>query len=146
MISSDNNLLFSYVLYLIGRTEYDVDEFTLQQAIAQWFFMSAVTGRFTSSPETTMEFDLARLRGATDSTHFVNILRQVCEVTLTHDFWNVTLPNDLATSSPRSPSLFAYHAALVLLDAPGLYSASRVSEPKRRRYRALLRPYRAGDD
>ena len=63
MISSENNLLFSYVLYLIGRTEYDVEDFALRKAIAQWFFMSAVTGRFTGSPESAMEFDLARLRG-----------------------------------------------------------------------------------
>ena len=63
MISSNNNLLFSYMLYLIGRTEYGVEAFTLRRVIAQWFFMSAVTGRFTGSPESAMEFDLARLRG-----------------------------------------------------------------------------------
>lgn len=128
MISSNNNLLFSYVLYLIGRTEYGVEEFTLRKTIAQWFFMSAVTGRFTSSPETAMEFDLARLRGATDAEQFVSRLQHVCEVTLTRDFWDVTLPNDLATSSPRSPSLFAYHAALVLIDAPVLFSAAKVAD------------------
>ena len=50
MISSNNNLLFSYVLYLIGRTEFGVEEPRLRKAIGQWFFMSAVTGRFTGSP------------------------------------------------------------------------------------------------
>ena len=128
MISSNNNLLFAYVLYLIGRTEYRVEEFTLRKSIAQWFFMSAVTGRFTGSPETAMEFDLAHLRDVSDASHFVSRLQQVCDVSLTNDFWNVTLPNDLATSSPRSPSLFAYHAALVLLDAPVLYSSVRVAD------------------
>lgn len=53
---------------------------------------------------------------------------QVCDVTLTKDFWEVTLPNDLATSSPRSPSLFAYNAALVLLDARVLFSDARMSD------------------
>lgn len=38
----------------------------------------------------------------------------------------MSLPNDLATSSPRSPSLFAYYAALVLLDARALFSKLRV--------------------
>ena len=128
MISSKNNLLFSYVLYLIGRTEYGVEEFTLRKTIAQWFFMSAVTGRFTGSPETAMEFDLARLRGTTTADQFVRRLQQVCDITLTNDFWSVTLPNDLATSSPRSPSPFAYNAALVLLDAPALFSKAKVAE------------------
>ena len=128
LISSNNNLLFSYMLYLIGRTEYGVDAFTLRKVIAQWFFMSAVTGRFTGSPESAMEFDLARLRGLSKSEEFVATLRRVCDVTLTNDFWGVTLPNDLATSSPRSPSLFAFNAALVLLDARVLFSTAKVAE------------------
>jgi len=128
MISSQNNLLFSYMLYLIGRTEYKVDEFTLRRVIARWFFMSAVTGRFTSSPESAMEFDLARLRNISTADEFVKTLNHICEITLTSDFWNLSLPTYLATSSPRSPSLFAYHAALVLLDARALFSKSKVSD------------------
>jgi len=128
MISSQNNLLFSYMLYLIGRTEVGVKEFVLRKVIAQWFFMSAVTGRFTGSPESAMEFDLAGLRDVTDPQMFVNKLQQVCDITLTNDYWGVTLPNDLATSSPRSPSLFAYNASLVLLDAPVLFSNAKVAE------------------
>lgn len=128
MISSQNNLLFSYVLYLIGRTEYQVPEFELRQAIARWFFMSAVTGRFTGSPESAMEFDLARLRDAETPETFLKVLKQICDITLTNDYWAVSLPNDLATSSPRSPSLFAYYAALVLLDAPALFSKLKVAD------------------
>ncbi len=127
MISSDNNLLFSYILYLIGRTEYEVEEDVLRKAIAQWFFMSSITGRFTGSPESRMEFDLAQLRNTNRADEFVDRLRQVCEVTLTNDFWNVTLPNHLATSSPRSPSLFAYNASQVLLDATALFSNVKLS-------------------
>lgn len=128
MISSQNNLLFSYMLYLIGRTEYGIDEFRLRRVIARWFFMSSVTGRYTSSPETAMEFDLARFRDIVDGDQFVGILEHACEITLTNDFWSVTLPNDLATSSPRSPSLFAYYAALVLLDARAFLSKARVTD------------------
>ncbi len=127
MISSQNNLLFSYMMYLIGRTEYKTPEFELRRTIARWFFMSAVTGRFTGSPESDMEFDLARLREVKTGSDFLKTLNKVCDITLTHDFWAVTLPNDLATSSPRSPSLFAYHAALVLLDARALFSKIKVA-------------------
>jgi len=128
MISSQNNLLFSYILYLIGRTEYKVPEFDLRRLISRWFFMASVTGRFTGSPESAMEFDLARLRDVGTAEGFIQTLSHVCDITLTNDFWSVSLPNDLATSSPRSPSLFAYHAALVLLDARALFSKMRVSE------------------
>jgi hypothetical protein len=128
MISSKTNLLFSYTLYLIGRTEYKVPEFDLRRIIARWFFMSAVTGRFTGSPESVMEFDLARLRDVSTVDGFIKTLTQICDIKLTSDFWSVSLPNDLATSSPNSPSLFAYHAALVLLDARALFSKIKVAD------------------
>lgn len=128
MISSQNNLLFSYILYLLGRAEYGVEEFRLRRVIARWFFMSSLTGRFTGSPESAMEFDLARFREVKDADGFVNILERACDLVLTEDYWKIILPNDLATSSPRSPSLFAYYAALVLLDARALFSELKVSE------------------
>ena len=128
MISSQNNLIFAYILYLIGRTEYKVDEFTLRNTIARWFFMSSLTGRFTGSPESAMEFDLAQLREISDADGFVGTLNQVCDTTLTNDYWAVTLPNDLATSSSRSPSLFAFQAAQVILDARVLFSKARVTD------------------
>ena len=128
LISSQNNLLFSYILYLIGRTEVGVDSFILRKTISQWFFMSAVTGRYTGSPESAMESDLARLRDVENADQVVGRLKQICDITLSGDFWDVSLPNDLATSSPRSPSLFAYNAALVLLDAPVLFSKAKVGD------------------
>ena len=132
LISSNNNLIFAYVLYLIGRTEYKVDELTLRRVIARWFFMSSLTGRYTGSPESALESDLARLRDVSSAAGFVSILDRVCDANLTSDFWSITLPNELATSSPMSPSLFAYYAALVLLDARALFSDQKV--------RAMLDP------
>ena len=128
MISSQNNLLFSYILYLMGRTEFGIDEFRLRQVIARWFFMSSLTGRFTGSPESAMEFDLARFREVKDSDAFLGVLERACELAMTSDFWSIALPNDLATSSSRSPSLFAYNAGLVLLDAKALFSKLKISE------------------
>ena len=128
VISSQNNLLFSYILYLIGRTEYNVNEYKLRKVISRWFFMSALTGRYTGSPESAMEFDLARFREVNDGDTFIAILERICEMTMSEDYWTMTLPNDLATSSPRSPSLFAYNAALVLLDAKALFSPLTMSD------------------
>ncbi len=128
LISSHNNLLFAYIIYLMGRTEYGTEEFELRSHIARWFFMSTITGRYTASPESQMEFDLARFRGLKDCGQFTAILGNVCDSVLTSDFWTITLPNELATSSARSPSMFAYFAALNLLDAKVLYSQQKVSD------------------
>lgn len=128
MISSQMGLLYSYVLYLVGRRDFHVAPHPLRGVIARWFFMSAVTGRYTGSSETVMDQDLARLRGATSADDFISILDRVIADTLTEDYWSITLPNELGTSSAFSPTLFAYYAALNLLDAKVLFSELKVSE------------------
>ena len=128
MINSSNALLYSYVFYLIGKTEFDIADSELRPVIAQWFFMSAITGRYAGSFESTAESDLAMLRGAVNGDEFASRLRRACEVALPRDFWEITLPNELAVSSARSPSLFAYEAALILLNAPALFSKFKVAE------------------
>ena len=128
MISSQNNLLFAYILYLIGKKDFNVDSFVLKKTIARWFFMSSLTGRYTDSPESKLESDFASLREVNDATEFVSNLDKISQNSLTEDYWNITLPNDLATSSSRSPPLFAYFASLNLLGAKVLFSKNKVSD------------------
>jgi len=128
LISSDNNLLFAYILYLLGRTEFKLDEYRLRCVIAQWFFMSAITGRYTGSPESAMEFDLRRFDSIETAKEFEQILLQVCQSRLTQDYWDITLPNELATAAAVSPSMFAYFASLNVLDARVLFSQQKVAE------------------
>ena len=96
-ISSNNNILYSYVFFLIGRIDYKVDLYELKKLIAKWFFMCSITGRYTGSPETAMEMDLAKFRSVETAEDFVVELNTIIDSQLTSDFWEVTLPMDLAT-------------------------------------------------
>lgn len=127
-ISSKNNLLYAYIFFLIGREDFKMDLYELKKLIGKWFFMSSITGRYTGSPETVMEMDLARLRGLTTADEFQKVLDDIITSQLTNDFWDITLPMDLSTSSSTSPSLYAYYAALYVLGANGLFSKLKVSD------------------
>lgn len=128
MISSQNTLLYAYAFFLIGKEEFKVDSRLLRQLIARWFVTTTITGRYSGSPETIMEGDLTRLRGLTTSDEFMETLEKIIQDSLTPDFWEITLPNALETSSPIHPGLFAYYAALNILSAPVLFSTIKVSE------------------
>ena len=128
MISSNYNLLFSYIIFLFGKTEYEVDELVLRRIIGQWFFMASLTGRYTSSSESTLESDLRSLRSVNSAEEFVRHLQNVCDRMLAADFWDLTLPNNLTTISSNSPARFAYEASLVILNAPSLFSGARVAD------------------
>ncbi len=127
-ISSVNALVFAYQLYLLGRTEYGVEGFKLKNAIARWLFMSLLTGRFTSSPESRMEQDLAELRELKTADQFLSRLATVEAGILTDDYWTKTLPLDLATSAGRSPALFGFYAAQTLVGVRALFSKSPVAD------------------
>ena len=129
-ITSENAVLFSYALWLIGRHDFALDRKQLRSAIARWFFMAHTTGRYTSSPESQLESDLNRIAelDAGDGQAFVAELDRIVAANFTQDYWDITLANRLDTSSPRSPALFAYLAALNLLDAEALFSDVRVRD------------------
>ena len=124
MITSDNAVLFSYALWLIGRIDFGLDQKSLRSAISRWFFMAHTTGRYTSSPESQLESDLGRIADlpAGDGRAFIAELDRLVAANFTKDYWEISLPNRLDTSSARSPALFAYLAALNLLGAEVLFS------------------------
>lgn len=129
-ITSENALLFSYALWLIGRHHFDLSLKPLRSAIGRWFFMAHTTGRYTSSPESQFESDLNRVAELTqgDGDGFVAELDRIVSANFTPDYWDISLPNKLDTSSSRSPALYAYLAALNLLDAEALFSEVRVRD------------------
>ncbi|WP_286973826.1 GmrSD restriction endonuclease domain-containing protein [Acetomicrobium sp. UBA5826] len=128
LISSEMTIVYTYAMWLIGKMDYCVDPYYLREIMARWFFMVALTGRYTSSPEGRMEQDLALLRGIDTAEGFVKILDQQINAIFTRDYWEVTLPNELETAAARSTGQFAFYAALCLLDANVLYSKMKVSE------------------
>lgn len=128
MISSDNAVLYTYALWLIGRVDFGVSLDQLRELMARWFFMAHTTGRYSGAFESQVESDLDALAGfeSGDVEGFVTTLNRIVDDTLTADFWSITLPNQLSTSAAKSPALLAYIAALNILDADALLSTGKV--------------------
>ena len=128
LISSEAALLNAYAFYLIGRLQCGVDVKTLGRIMSRWFFASSLSGRYSSGSEGQMEEDLGRIRDANDATTFVAALEEMMAGVLTNDFWEITLPLDLETSSANSPVARAYLAAQIKLAAPVLFSDRRIAD------------------
>jgi hypothetical protein len=128
MISSGNAILFTYAMWLFGRTRYGVPLDRLRELMARWFFMAHLTSRYSGTFESQGERDFARLRDLVygDGDGFCKIIDQIIDDTLTSDFWTITLPNMLSTSAAKSPALLGYLAALNIHDADVLLSTTKV--------------------
>lgn len=128
LIVSQTAVMYTYVFYLIGKYDFGVESATLRRVLSRWFFMATLTYRYSSSAETKMEQDLADLRSLQSAEEFVDHLENVIGSVLTNDYWKVTLPQELVTSSSSSPIWKAYTASLVLLKANVLFSTLSMSD------------------
>ena len=130
MITSENAVIFTYILWLIGRSRFGLDHSTLRGVIGRWFFMAHTTGRYTTSPESAIEADLTRIAALESRTPeaFCEELDRIVRSNFTGDYWEISLPNRLDTSASRSPALYAYYAALNLLDAELLFSNLKIRD------------------
>ena len=95
LIASGNSIVNSYIFYLLGKLEFKTDYKELESLIAKWFFMCSLTSRYSGSSESIMESDLNKVKKVKNSSEFKNNLMNIIDSTLTNDFWNISLPNDL---------------------------------------------------
>lgn len=126
-VASSNAVVYCYVMYLLGKYEYKVKTADLNKIITRWIYMTTVTYFYTNSPESTVEGVFADLRDITDADGYIKYLDDVMKSRFTEDFFTVTLPKELETSSTTSPSWFGYIAAINVLGTPMLFSTSIVS-------------------
>lgn len=122
IVSSSYVVIYSYVLYLLGKYVYKAQIAPLQNAITKWIFMTSVTRYFSTSPESTVERLFADMRPITNDDEFLAFIESIIEQNLTEEFFNVTLIKDLTNSAASSPAWFAYVASINMLGTSTLFS------------------------
>lgn len=128
LVASSNAVVFSYVLYLIGKYEYKVSSVELQKIICKWIFMSTITGFYTESTETEVEKQFADLRSIHTANQFVTYLDNKISNRFTDDYFRYSLPAELNSSSATSPTWYGYIAAINVLGTPMLFSTAPLSK------------------
>ena len=130
MITSQNALMFSYMFWLIGRKNFQLDLPTLRRTIGRWFFMAHTTSRYSGSAESQLESDLSLvgLIESGDGHTFTSEMNRIVRSSFDRNYWKISLPNLLDNSSRKSPALCAYWASLNLLNARVLFSDTHVQD------------------
>lgn len=128
LIASSNAVIFSYVLYLIGKYEYKVKSVELNKIMIKWIFMSTVTLFYTGSTESEVEKQFADLRSISSSEGFVNYLNDTIKTRFNDDYFKTVLPTELVSSSTSSPAWYGYIAALNVLGVPILFGTEPLSQ------------------
>lgn len=117
LIGSQNAVNFAYILYLRGRSE-KVPADDLERLVRRWFVMSMLSKRYSSAPESTIDFDIRQI----DNRGVVAYADAVIPNELPESFWTGMLPQFLDTSSSISPYFRCYQAAQIKLGDRGFLS------------------------
>lgn len=128
IVASSNAVVFCYVLYLIGKYDYKVGSAELQKTIRKWIFMSTITVFYSGSTESEVEKQFADLRDVKTADEFVTYLDGVINTIFTDDYFRLTLPSELNSSSATSPAWYGYIASINVLGYHMLFSTAPLSK------------------
>lgn len=117
LIGSQMALNFAYMLYLLLR-EQRVPDAAIEVFVRRWFVMSILTGRYSGSPESTIDLDIRQISAMGIEAYSDIIIRGE----LSDAFWETTLPQQMNTSSANSPFMNTFKAAQVKLGDKGFLS------------------------
>ena len=109
LINSIMAVDFAYTLYLILRESKEVSVSEIKHYIQKWYVLSVLTGRYTSSPESSFYKDLKSIK----EKGVVATLQAIEDATLSEAFWNVQLVQNLESTSTINPTYQVYLAAQV---------------------------------
>ena len=128
LITSRTNFFYSYAFYLIGKHKHGIEFHQLEKVISRWFVMAALTSRYSGSSESVFEGDLALIRVAGSGEEFISALSERIDSEVTNDFWEITMPSLLTSSSARNPQWLVFVAAQLKNNAELLFSSKKLTD------------------
>ncbi|MGN0207671.1 MAG: DUF262 domain-containing protein [Muribaculaceae bacterium] len=119
MVNSNMALDFAYTIHLLLQ-ESDVPVAERKRIVQKWYILSVLTGRYSNSPETIFAKDIRQIseQGVT------NTLKAIEDATLSENFWEVAIPQNLAMTSTNNPTYLVYLAAQVYFNDISLLSSN----------------------
>ena len=124
MVTSNMALDFAYALFLMLQDS-DVPVANRKRIVQRWYVLSILTQRYSASPESAFAKDLKVI----SEVGIQQALKNIEDATLSDNFWQVALPQNLSYASSQNPTYLAYLAAQVTAGDNSLLSQNiRVSE------------------
>lgn len=117
MIRSQNTINFAYILYIVLRAQ-RIAPAKIESYIRKWFVMSMLTRRYSSSPESSFDFDIKRI----NEIGIAKYIEDVEAAELSDAFWNSGLPQQMNTLVASSPYFNVYLASQVYENDKGFLS------------------------
>ena len=118
LVNSQMALDFAYTLYLILKQEPNISTGEYNRLVQKWYVLSVLTGRYSSSPESAFAKDIRLI----NEQGVIKTLHDMEAATLSEEFWNIAVVQDLIMTSTNNPTYLVYLAAQVKMNDVSLLS------------------------
>ena len=109
LVNSYMALDFAYALYLRLIKDQSVSVSEVKRIVQRWYVLSVLTGRYSASPESAFYKDIRQI----NEIGAINALKSIEDATLSDNFWDVRVVQDLSYTSTINPTYLVYLAAQV---------------------------------
>lgn len=120
LVTSNLALDFAYTLYLIMKKNEAIAVGEVKRIVQKWYVLSVLTGRYSSSPESSFAKDLRLI----SENGVQKVLRDIEDATLSDNFWDVKVVQDLESTSTNNPTFLVYLAAQIMKNDISLLSTN----------------------
>lgn len=107
LLNSQMTLDFAYMLFIKLMDDDEIPQAQEKRYIQKWFVLSTLTGRYVASPESAMSRDIKNIK----EKGFIQYFKEIEPSIISETFWNITLPQNLETTSVNSPTFHVFLAA-----------------------------------
>ena len=122
MVSSENALVYSYMMFLIGKYNFNINSEKLRKIIARWYYMVSTSSHYTGAFESTVQEELNDIDRINDAEEFEKYINDRISLVFTNDYFTHTIPDNLKSSASTSAVWNTYLAALNILNVKVLFS------------------------
>ena len=120
LVNSNMALDFAFTIYLMLHYGNEVSVSEVKRIVQRWYVLSVLTGRYSSSPESAFARDIKRI----GEQGVVATLKDIEAATLSENFWEVKVVQDLTMTSTNNPTYLVYLAAQVFFNDISLLSSN----------------------
>lgn len=119
LINSQNVLNFAYTVYLKLRKD-GLPNNLIEKYTRKWLIISILTGRYSGSPESTMDKDIKDI-----NKHGIEkVIAEIEEADLSENYWKIGLIQDLRKATISNPFLKLFFTAQIYFHDKALFSNS----------------------
>ncbi len=124
LVNSVMAIDFAYAVYLILQETKEVSVDEIKSLVQRWYVLSVLTGRYSSSPESAFAKDIRQIgENGVKAT-----LKSIEDASLSDNFWDIQLNQNLTFVSSINPTYQVYLAAQIFFKKDSLLSHIPISE------------------